>query len=431
MSNKRKKQKVNNTLPTKSSNKKDVVPPNTDDSKVRKEEEDFMVQDNDDNDDNGDDVNSEEEEQDIESDEEGDEQLSQSEEEEEEEKEEEEEGASVSTEEESASAFQDESTSNTNSNTNSTTTKLPSSTTNITSDGRYHNKQRTLILTSRGVTSRHRHLLQDLQTLIPHHKKDSKLDATKTDVGGVGAAVNEIADMRGCTSILFLECRKKMDAYLWIGHTHHQSTSTTTSGTTTTTTTNTTSGPSAKFLVENIHTMDELKLTGNCMKGSRPILSFDANFDSRNELQILKCLFIDVFGTPRGHPKSKPFVDRVMGFYYADGKIWIRNYQIVEEPASNAKEAHHDKKVYGKSCATSLVEIGPRLVLNPIRIFRGSFGGQTLYQNEKFMSPNQKRADLMRDKGKSYESRKLAQKKRKERKEDIVVPQNPLDDVFR
>ncbi len=67
--------------------------------------------------------------------------------------------------------------------------------------------------------------------------------------------------------------------------------------------------------------MDELKLTGNCMKGSRPILSFDKSFEEREELNLIKHLFVDVFGTPRGHPKSKPFVDRVMGFYYGDGKV--------------------------------------------------------------------------------------------------------------
>ena len=68
--------------------------------------------------------------------------------------------------------------------------------------------------------------------------------------------------------------------------------------------------------------MDELRLTGNCMKGSRPILSFDDAFTSGPpQLRVLKCLFTDVFGTPRGHPKSKPFVDRVMAFYYADQKV--------------------------------------------------------------------------------------------------------------
>jgi ribosome biogenesis protein BRX1 len=81
------------------------------------------------------------------------------------------------------------------------------------------------------------------------------------------------------------------------------------------------SGPSVRFHVSNIHTMDELRLTGNCMKGSRPILSFDESFGRLDHLKILKELFVDIFGTPRGHPKVKPFVDRVMAFYYADNKV--------------------------------------------------------------------------------------------------------------
>lgn len=36
----------------------------------------------------------------------------------------------------------------------------------------------------------------------------------------------------------------------------------------------------------------------------------------------------------------------------------------------------------------SLVEIGPRFVLNLIKIFQGSFGGPTLYENPYYQSPN-------------------------------------------
>lgn len=36
----------------------------------------------------------------------------------------------------------------------------------------------------------------------------------------------------------------------------------------------------------------------------------------------------------------------------------------------------------------SLVEIGPRFVLNLMKIFQGSFGGPTLYENPDFRSPN-------------------------------------------
>jgi ribosome biogenesis protein BRX1 len=145
-------------------------------------------------------------------------------------------------------------------------------------------------------------LLEDIRTLLPHHKKDSKLDPD----GPMGRAVNEIAEIKGCNSVLFLECRKRQDAYMWLS-------SNTSAGNI--------GGPSVKFHVTNIHTMDELRLTGNCMKGSRPVLTFDASFDRLPHLKILKHLFTQVFGTPRGHPKSKPFVDRVMGFYNADGKV--------------------------------------------------------------------------------------------------------------
>jgi rRNA maturation protein Rpf1 len=170
----------------------------------------------------------------------------------------------------------------------------------MVSDGRYRNKQRCLVLCSRGVTARYRHLLEDLRTLMPHHKKESKLDPGDD---GFRRAVNDIAEMRSCTSVLFLECRKRQDAYLWLSKVGSSS------------------GPSAKFHVTNIHTMDELRLTGNCMKGSRPILTFDESFQKLGHLKLLKELFVDVFGTPRGHPKSKPFVDRVMAFYYADKKV--------------------------------------------------------------------------------------------------------------
>lgn len=70
-------------------------------------------------------------------------------------------------------------------------------------------------------------------------------------------------------------------------------------------------------------------------------------------------------------------------------------------------------------------------MLNPIRIFRGSFGGQTLYVNEDFVNPNVERALKKKEEGEKYIRRKGAQRKRKKRDEEIVVPTDPLDDVFR
>ena len=112
-------------------------------------------------------------------------------------------------------------------------------------------------------------------------------------------------------------------------------------------------------------------------------------------------------------------------------QIWVRNYQILEQQPTNALEAHLAKKQSGQEEATSLVEIGPRFVMNPIRIFRGSFGGQTLFQNPDFVSPNEIRAMQHKRKNNSYVQRKESEKKRKIRKEELVVPEDPLDSVFR
>jgi ribosome biogenesis protein BRX1 len=158
--------------------------------------------------------------------------------------------------------------------------------------------------------------------------------------------------------------------------------------------------------------MEELHFTGNCLKGSRPILSFDSAFDKEPHLKVIRELFLHVFGVPQGARKSKPFIDHVMGFSVADGKIWVRNYQINEveqqttetedetlEATKNAKP-----KKNGKT-DVSLVEIGPRFVLTPIVIQEGSFGGPIIYENKEFISPNQVRADLRKTKAGRHNSR--------------------------
>lgn len=187
-------------------------------------------------------------------------------------------------------------------------------------------------------------------------------------------------------------------------------------------------GPSAKFHVYNVHTMDELKLTGNCMQGSRPILSFDGSFETQPHLQLIKALFVDAFGTPRGHPKSKPFIDRIMCFYWADEKIWVRNYQIVDKSDMGKLETQAQRK--GEEL-TSLVEIGPRFVLNPMRIFAGSFGGPTLYQNPAFVSPNAIRAEKKREMGQVLSKRMQGNEERKKKAAALKPYKDELADLFR
>lgn len=170
--------------------------------------------------------------------------------------------------------------------------------------------------------------------------------------------------------------------------------------------------------------MEELHFTGNCLKGSRPVLSFDSAFDEHPHLQLIKELFTHIYGVPQGARKSKPFVDHVMGFTVADGKIWVRNYQINEvekthktdgtedDAAATADKKSSKKKSGGggskgdkENTDINLVEIGPRFVCTPIIIQEGSFGGPIIYENKQFVSPNQVRADLRRSKAGRHHGR--------------------------
>lgn len=91
-------------------------------------------------------------------------------------------------------------------------------------------------------------------------------------------------------------------------------------------------------------------MTGNCLRGSRPLLSFDPQFTKDPHYSLLKELLTQIFGVPNHHPKSQPFFDHVYSFMVLDNRIWFRNYQILSEDGA-------------------LAEIGPRFVLNPVSSF--------------------------------------------------------------
>ncbi|KAI0385305.1 Brix-domain-containing protein [Hypomontagnella monticulosa] len=264
------------------------------------------------------------------------------------------------------------------------------------------NKQRVLILSSRGVTHRHRHLLNDLAAMLPHGRKDAKFDSKSKLY-----QLNELAELYNCNNVLFFEARKGQDLYVWLSKVPN--------------------GPTVKMHLQNLHTMEELHFTGNCLKGSRPVLSFDAAFDKEPYLQVIKELFLHTFGVPQGARKSKPFVDHVMGFTFADGKIWVRNYQINESESTKSSsdqdgEMEVDSKIAkgrNKELDISLVEIGPRFVLTPIVIQEGSFGGPIIYENKEFVSPNQVRADLRRRQATRHNARAEQHVERLAKKGDL------------
>lgn len=161
-----------------------------------------------------------------------------------------------------------------------------------------------------------------------------------------------------------------------------------------------------------VYTMGELKLTGNCLRGSRPLLSFDPAFTEKPQHQLLKELFVQVFGVPNHHPKSQPFFDHVYTFTLLDNRIWFRNYQILSEDGA-------------------LAEVGPRFVLNPVKIFSGSFGGVPLWENPHYVSPAKYRRQIRLNAKNKYQN-KLQQKlhaKATEPSESYKL--NSLDDMFK
>ncbi|KHN79633.1 Ribosome biogenesis protein BRX1 -like protein [Toxocara canis] len=254
---------------------------------------------------------------------------------------------------------------------------------------KWKNRERVLVFCSRGSSFRVRHLMNDFKRLMPHSRGESKLDKqTRLPV------INEIAEMANCTKCLYFENRKQKDLYLWIS--------------------NIVDGPSVKFLVHNVHTMDELRMSGNCLKASRPIMSFDGNFEAQPHLNLIKHLIAQTFATPDHHPRSQPFIDHVFSFSLTpDNKIWFRNFQIVDE-------------------SLQLQEIGPRMVLELVRIFEGSFEGAVLYDNPDYVGPNVLRRQMKKLTADKYSIKQDVKKGQKERRAaiDAVPLPDPVGEVF-
>lgn len=239
---------------------------------------------------------------------------------------------------------------------------------------------------ARGINHRDRHLMKDLRMLMPHHRSEAKMERSKTL-----NVINEVCKMKHCNKAILMEGRRKRDLYMWCS--------------------NVPEGPSAKFLIENINTLGELKMSGNCLRGSRPLLSFDETFDDVPYLSLLKELFIQTFGVPNHHPKSQPFYDHVFTFTFVDKRIWFRNFQILSEDGG-------------------LAEVGPRFVMNPVKIFEGSFGGEPLWENPDYVSPSKYRQQLKKKAKDRYVNRIEQKVNYEATRPETSYKFNELDDVF-
>ena len=263
--------------------------------------------------------------------------------------------------------------------------------------GRQHS---VLVLGTRGLKARHRHLMRDLLRLLPHGVPGSKLDTSEDGLAGVVSACED-AD---CSAALLLDARDGQRLFMWAASCPN--------------------GPSAMFRVRNVHTVAELNLEAHRCAGVRNLLSFDASFETSANRKVIKALLVNALSVPRGAAKrvatassgpsssatedgeddgegeeeeeegeeeeeeqgeeeddepaakvprteassssSATTVERVkhvLSFTWVDERIWLRVYRI-----------GHDK--IGEMEA---IEIGPRLVLEPVRIIASAFGGAILH----------------------------------------------------
>lgn len=264
---------------------------------------------------------------------------------------------------------------------------------------RWVNRQRVLVLGSRGMTHLQRHLMEDFKRLLPHHKAEAKWERKQTmrDIG-------ELAQLRSCNNVLYFESRKR-DLLLHVAKIPL--------------------GPTMIFRVLNIHTLAEMKMTGNCLLHSRPLLLFSPEFGSEGapaaaHLALLRDLFVQVFGTPRNHPKAKPFFDHAFGFYKFDGnRVWFRHYQIAPLVGGEGGDAD-------KPDRQTFVEIGPRCVLEMVKVLEGAFSGQTLWSNPNFVCSRDLMALQRAARSQMYAQRVAAKEKRSKRLEEMELEEDPL-----
>lgn len=244
-------------------------------------------------------------------------------------------------------------------------------------EGKWINKQRTLVVASRGISHQERYLVNDIMNLLPHAKKECKIEKNTAR-----EELNDICFNHSCKNALYFEHRRR-ELVMWLFRSPD--------------------GPCAKFQVRNIHTLSEIKMTGNCLKYSRPLLSFDESFDKKPHLKLLKELLMHTFNTPKNHPKSKPFYDHVLSFNNVNDNIFFRNFQIVNELKDKFCDGDDVDKL-------QLIEIGPRFSLNLIRIFDGPLGGKTIYQNANYVSP----AFIRKRNSEKFKMRKVRETNKKE-----------------
>lgn len=284
-----------------------------------------------------------------------------------------------------------------------------------TTDKRQTNVQKLLVVGSRSMNQKERHLLNDLTNIMAHGRPHPKLEARND----VGTQIQDLCALHNCNGSVYLESRKGDTGYLWFAQAPE--------------------GPSMKMQLFNVHTADELRMVGNCLKYSRPLLHFDAEFETVPHLRIARALLTSTFNIPRYHARSKPFVDHILCFFVLEGKIYFRHYQILEGAAASAASSAAATSIVTSGSATGggssgrfgLTEIGPRFVLDPQVLLKGCVRGQVVWKSETAIAPTvQRRNRKERALEKSRANERIQEAGERHRQALPAPGPDPLEGIF-
>lgn len=194
---------------------------------------------------------------------------------------------------------------------------------------------KTILIGNRNMSFNTRKLLQELNILLPHSKKESKYEGQRKEMSGL-IEICELSNSEYCA--YFHEGRDSI--YLNLASVK---------------------GPSAKYELASVYRADEQGFDGNSSKSTRPLLMFSPYFFNSSEGHIHRSLLSRIFGAPLNHRKVRPYFDRIFYFFYTKNGIVFRNYEIQSDFTTK--------------------EIGPRFILIPKLIQEGPFIGKVLWKS--------------------------------------------------
>ena len=218
-------------------------------------------------------------------------------------------------------------------------------------------------MATRGIKTRHRHLMRDLLRVLPHGKRGSKI-ATNGEQG-LGELL-QLCEESDCSEALLLDARDPAGRlYLWAATCPE--------------------GPSVLFRVVNVHTVAELKLEARRAHRARNVLIFDRAFGWRlaelsacglqallapgrafgcsSERRVVRALLTRIFSVDPSVEPGRAL--HAITFLWLDGRVWLRVYRI---------------QYADDGTVLDVAEIGPRTVLCPVRIIASGFGGAILHE---------------------------------------------------